>query len=411
MERYEAFKGIKRSPESRTGFLCNITDHFPFLNCFSSNKHQNHGNKQFFVALKKDLEQHRFANMESLIRQTRARFSGTRQDNKEADGSSARDRKIPPQKTQSFAEKRRSKSWIRRQWSRQMSWDYDFSGSDYPAAVAAAAFAIQSLEESKTRDQKETTYGPDKSVNKTKSKVEDIGVPPEPLKSALKSSDGTRTSSEDPDNKLSTSTSSSKRPPEKAPSIKKRISFADTDETLGNKPEKPALEKAPERAPPMKKPPTFADKQLNTTEGKKTDTTVPKPDRPAPGLSTTQPVETRKQSAAKPGHGDSKADDWEKEELESIRDRYQKLRATIENWETKKKKKAKRKLERIEAELDKRRAKVVQSYHSDIKRIEGIAGGAKAQAEKNRKNEELKVKEKANKIRLTGKLPATCLCF
>ncbi|KAL0420942.1 UNVERIFIED_CONTAM: hypothetical protein Slati_3117100 [Sesamum latifolium] len=349
--------------------------------------------------------------MESLIRQTRAKFSGTRQDNKEVDGSSARDRKIPPQKTQSFAEKRRSKSWIRRQWSRQMSWDYDFSGSDYPAAVAAAAYAIQSLEESKTRDQKETTYGPDKSVDKMKSKVEDTGVPPEPLKSALKSSDGTsKTSSEDPDNKLSTSTSSSKRPPEKAPSIKKRISFADTDETISNKPEKPALEKAPERAPSMKKTTTFAE-QLNITEGKRTDTTVPKPDRPAPGLSTTQPVETRRQSATKPGPGDFKADDWEKEELESIRDRYEKLRATIENWETKKKKKAKRKLERIEAELDKRRAKVVQSYHSDIKRIEGIAGGARAQAEKNRKNEELKVKEKANKIRLTGKFPATCLCF
>ncbi|KAL2226219.1 UNVERIFIED_CONTAM: hypothetical protein Sindi_1980600 [Sesamum indicum] len=243
--------------------------------------------------------------MESLIRQTRVKFSGTRQDNKEADGSSAKDRKIPPQKTQSFA-------------------------------------------------------------------------------------DGTKTSSEDPDDKLSTSTSSSKRPPEKAPSIKKRISFADTDETKSNKPEKPALQKAPEPAPSMKKPPTFTDKQLNIIEGKRTDTTVPKPDRPAPGLSTTQPVETRRQSATKPGPGDSKADDWEKEELESIRERYEKLRATIENWETKKKKKAKRKLERIEAELDKRRAKVVQSYHSDIKRIEGIAGGARAQAEKNRKNEELK---------------------
>lgn len=65
----------------------------------------------------------------------------------------------------------------------------------------------------------------------------------------------------------------------------------------------------------------------------------------------------------------------------------------------------------FQAELDKRRAKAVQSYHSDIKRIEGIAGGARAQAEKNRKSEESKVKEKANRIRLTGKLPATCLCF
>ncbi|KAI3467272.1 hypothetical protein Pfo_023935 [Paulownia fortunei] len=350
--------------------------------------------------------------MESLIKQTRSRFAGTRQDNKE-ERSSTTDRKIPPQKTQSFREKRRSSSWIRRQLSRQTSWDYDFSGADYPAAVAAAAYAIQSLEESKPRDKKETTYGRDKSLNKMKSKVEDTRVLPEPLKSALKSSDETsKRSFKDPDNKLPISTSRSKKMPEKEPSIKKKISFADIDETTSNKPEKSALEKAPERAPPsMKRPPTFADKQLNMTDSKKPETTVPKPDRPPTGWPTTQPVETRRQSATKPGPGDSTADAWEKEEMASIKERYEKLRATIDNWETKKRKNAKRKIERIEAELDNRRAKSVQSYYSEIARIEGIAGGARAQAEENRRKEEFKVKEKANKIRLTGKFPATCLCF
>lgn len=65
-----------------------------------------------------------------------------------------------------------------------MSWDYDFNGSDYPTAIAAAAYAIQSLEETQTRDKKGTTDGPDKSLNKTRSQVEDNL----PLKSALKSS-------------------------------------------------------------------------------------------------------------------------------------------------------------------------------------------------------------------------------
>lgn len=61
--------------------------------------------------------------------------------------------------------------------------------------------------------------------------------------------------------------------------------------------------------------------------------------------------------------------------------------------------------------MDKRRAKAVKKYHSEITRIERIAEGARAQAEENRKNEEFKVKDKTNKIRTTGKIPATCLCF
>lgn len=61
--------------------------------------------------------------------------------------------------------------------------------------------------------------------------------------------------------------------------------------------------------------------------------------------------------------------------------------------------------------MDKRRAKAVKKYNSEIKRIERIAEGARAQAEENRKKEELKVKDKTYKIRTTGKIPASCLCF
>lgn len=61
--------------------------------------------------------------------------------------------------------------------------------------------------------------------------------------------------------------------------------------------------------------------------------------------------------------------------------------------------------------MDSKKAKAKQKYPSEIRRIEGIARGATTQAEKNRRNEELKVIEKANKFRSTGKLPATCLCF
>lgn len=65
----------------------------------------------------------------------------------------------------------------------------------------------------------------------------------------------------------------------------------------------------------------------------------------------------------------------------------------------------------FQAKPENKRAEAVQRHREELKRIEEIAGGARAQAEKNRRKEEFKVKEKANKIRSTGKLPATCLCF
>lgn len=61
--------------------------------------------------------------------------------------------------------------------------------------------------------------------------------------------------------------------------------------------------------------------------------------------------------------------------------------------------------------MDKRRTKAEQSHRNEIKLIEEIAKGAKAQADENRRKEELKVREKADKIRSTGKLPPSCLCF
>lgn len=60
---------------------------------------------------------------------------------------------------------------------------------------------------------------------------------------------------------------------------------------------------------------------------------------------------------------------------------------------------------------DKKRRKAIERYQSDIARIQEIAAGAREQAKDNRRNEEFKVKAKANKIRATGKLPPTCLCF
>ncbi|KAK3042338.1 hypothetical protein RJ639_002384 [Escallonia herrerae] len=249
-----------------------------------------------------------------------------------------------------------------------MRQDYDPTiDNDYPTAVAAAAFAINSLEQSSTGAQRKKNQGPDTSVTTEKKNAED----------------------------KTTQVSDPHR--ESRRSSEKRVSISDTiDESTRDTPhiyEKELLIMDP---PSIKKTGTFASTQPKST--------VPKPDLP----STFPP------SITKPGIGDSKADVWEKAQMAKIKERifrYEKLSTTILDWEKKKKTKARRRLDVIERELEERRAKAVKNYRSKMESIDQIAGGAKAQAEANRRNEETKVKEKANKIRSTGKLPATCLCF
>ena len=116
---------------------------------------------------------------------------------------------------------------------------------------------------------------------------------------------------------------------------------------------------------------------------------------------------------------------------------YEKLNAAILDWEKKKVAKAKSRIDRTEVyfllplqfdkhgmleirnqqstnfelQSERRRAKALQYYRSEMERINRIAGEARGQAEESRRNEEFKVKAKANKIRSTGNIPATCLCF
>lgn len=75
----------------------------------------------------------------------------------------------------SFAEKKRTPSWLRRPFSRQqMSPEYDGSvGGEYPMAVAAAAFAVRSLEETRIRDEKKGHQGKDISITNVKKKEGD----------------------------------------------------------------------------------------------------------------------------------------------------------------------------------------------------------------------------------------------
>lgn len=109
------------------------------------------------------------------------------------------------------------------------------------------------------------------------------------------------------------------------------------------------------------------------------------------------------------------------------------------SWEDKKRKKAKRKLHRTEVPLssfflfprflntdscitieqidvmnvqrgvEKTKLKAIQRFRDDNERIEIIVASARAHAYESRMKEELKVKEKANLMRTTGRKPYTCL--
>lgn len=73
-----------------------------------------------------------------------------------------------------FAENKKSRNWFKRQFSSQMGEDYDSNnGIDHATAVAAAAFAIRTLEEPGSPDQKKSREQPQAYWTSDKSKKED----------------------------------------------------------------------------------------------------------------------------------------------------------------------------------------------------------------------------------------------
>ncbi|KAG8496319.1 hypothetical protein CXB51_009169 [Gossypium anomalum] len=98
-------------------------------------------------------------------------------------------------------------------------------------------------------------------------------------------------------------------------------------------------------------------------------------------------------------------------ELHKLNKWYENMKASIHEWEKENKVRAKVKMERRKKELEKKIKMSHQVYQLKISRIDDIAGGARAQVDDKRRNEELKIKEKAKQIRATGVVPFTCLCF
>lgn len=65
----------------------------------------------------------------------------------------------------------------------------------------------------------------------------------------------------------------------------------------------------------------------------------------------------------------------------------------------------------MQSEQEGRRKQALEAFRDEMEFIEQIAGGARLKAEEKREKKEIKAREKANKIRTTGKEPKTCCCF
>jgi hypothetical protein len=65
----------------------------------------------------------------------------------------------------------------------------------------------------------------------------------------------------------------------------------------------------------------------------------------------------------------------------------------------------------LQSDSETKRAKALEEYNDDMSRINKVAAASRLTAEDKRRNAETKVREKADKIRSTGKLPSTCPCF
>ncbi|KAJ8774568.1 hypothetical protein K2173_017014 [Erythroxylum novogranatense] len=394
--------------------------------------------------------------MEYLIKQTRGKYSGR---GTPEESGSIWDRRIPIQKTVPFKEeKKRPQFWFRRQVSRQMSRNYDLDEIEKATAVAAAAYVIASLNESAIPAQK-VSQGPDASLDQVKSKEEATKT----STSKRLSGAGSMRNQETPDNEAQDITVKIDGP---VPSLKKtptstskpalsteRIPTSSENDLKSRKVE-------PKKEVPTRRPEISVSKP--DMPSKKPENAVPEPDLP----STSKPIgRTVEQTPTKPGKGDLNADAWEKAELAKVKKRYlfilmrvielyqncqnirnsfyvvmktwqvsrlnamryilllllfftnednlryEEVNAQILSWENRKRTKARQKLDRTESEIEGMKLKSLEKFSSRMEAVTQIAQAARATAAEKERKEALKVKEKANVIRKTGKFPRTCFCF
>ncbi|CAM8914367.1 unnamed protein product [Rhodiola kirilowii] len=106
----------------------------------------------------------------------------------------------------------------------------------------------------------------------------------------------------------------------------------------------------------------------------------------------------------------AKIDAWERAEIEKIKKRYNKIRSTIKYWEDDKKTRAKIKLQKKKIELECKKERNQRHYELKIAQIDVIGRGARSNMEEKMRSDEIKVKERAKKMR-SNRRAAYFLCF
>ncbi|KAL9246343.1 hypothetical protein vseg_019890 [Gypsophila vaccaria] len=394
--------------------------------------------------------------MEDLLRRVRSRVSG-----KEETGS-FREGRTPPQRTPSFRGEKKPEKWLKRQFSRQMSNNHSIEEAEYAAAVAAAAFAITSLDSdvvdqrkpeperrpslpriisglissalsaepeepqkyySDENDDEAARMVPEKTIHPVPSIKRNPSMPKKRLTFADELADDPNKPStyetphfgeeewKEADGMKPVSTPSFRR----TPSVKKGPSFGESDFEDAQR-MKPVSNSSFKRTPTVKKTPSFSEeieelRRIKTPKRPAQQSILPPPPPAVPPLNI-HPIAPPKR-AHRPQDQENGADAWESEQMAKIKQRYEKLNETIMEWEDKKKKKARRKLEMTERDPEKKRVKAMHNYQMEMERIRQIAEGARAQAKDKRRNEEMKVREKASRYRATGEppQPPACLCL
>ncbi|CAI9275908.1 unnamed protein product [Lactuca saligna] len=341
--------------------------------------------------------------MENFIKQMRVRFSGMDEEIEE-EASRVRDQNTPSPRTRSFkGDNRKGQNWYRRQSSREPTYDYDsdyMESDEFRTAVAAAAFAIGSVEE-----RRRTRRRRDDSLSKGKSKTDDGAVSVtrrarERISSSSSSSNNKMKNKDDNTVHMSSPSLLPKKSSESQEKVSEKPNRSSNTDLTGE---------AFGSSQFVKKTSDSFQKQ---SDKRKPETGLESSRREQPTEQLTFPATEVDRKHSQPTLEDVKADAWEKNEMERIKERYERLNAKILEWETEKKEKAQKKLSRAKDELGKKRARILQNYKTEIEMIDQIAEGARSQAEENQRKEIIKVKEKAEVIRITGKVPTkACLCF
>ncbi|KAI0504793.1 hypothetical protein KFK09_015746 [Dendrobium nobile] len=270
-----------------------------------------------------------------------------------------------------------------------MNYLENLSDGEYEIVVAATAYAITTLEEEEDSLKRKKTV---QRLTRTKSKLED----------------------------KTTRTSWSFKWLSGKEAKQDEIQTGDTIWHKSEKAEKAASKKYSSRytnageesdaSPTFKKMPTVTKK--HPTE--KVTTRVQSGKETIVGTKATS---TKKPAEFSPGYKnwdkysneldekETQADAWEKAKMINAKNRYEKMMSVISEWQTEKKEKAKRRMERKQGGPEHKRDKAWQHYNNEISRINKIAGNARALAKERMRNDEMKIREKAAKIRSTGRVP------